>query len=512
MRQVNFLIPLLLFTSLLIFSGCQKDEEPLEEISPIDPATQPSELSRALGIAGSNREGDMPAPTENAIGRPELTHTQPSASVTNDNTVYIPFAFEAQEDIETIFLQVTNADNYWQIPVLVSPGEESHVFQVFIPAHILEGEFRMDYAIGDAAGHISESATLNTRIVPPVSFCEGGDNTMRVEGTDGLTIQTFYFNNAKGMINLEYEMYSKPDRMDIFYNGKWVSGTGNEVAAGTTPPSSQCHDGTNGFTGGEGVVYFYFDSEISNRVDVYLSGCFGGTKWYYDIFCPEAWYADLPACPCDYFDPLIQEEQETNNPQGQWQNCGEISLAWGDFHHGAHFETRWIPVGWDEPGQQCTYDEYGRLITSGIGAGSPDMDSPDACEGLSGYDSDHIEKDVDTWKTIPCIQYLQAWPSNNANGCDPKPLNDIRDRLHLVGNMTCEEITLLITLMEESEDTDSEFRNYFNNPNSGFSNNYLKEQLKILSAETGCSTPSCNPASFSDDECGVIARAYCNLL
>jgi len=46
------------------------------------------------------------------------------------------------------------------------------------------------------------------------------------------------------------------------------------------------------------------------------------------------------------------------------------------------------------PGQQCNYDASGQLITSGLGAGTPDRESPSFINFL--YTS-HYATDVDTY-------------------------------------------------------------------------------------------------------------------
>ena len=73
-----------------------------------------------------------------------------------------------------------------------------------------------------------------------------------------------------------------------------------------------------------------------------------------------------------------------------------------------------------KPSQQCCYDSSGKLITSGVGAGSPDRNFPN-----------HQESDVDPWmcaaeldgnlgviKDGPHMrEYLARRPANNGNNC-----------------------------------------------------------------------------------------------
>lgn len=217
----------------------------------------------------------------------------------------------------------------------------------------------------------------------------------------------------------------------------------------------------------------------------------------------SAWYNSLPPCPCNYEE--VQQLDETTDPQGKWLDCGEASQT---YHYGATFEVRWAPAADGQPGQQCTYDENGALITEGIAAGSPDKVSPQSC----GFDIhvlwhlgsllQHKKADVDTWKEKPCIAYLAHWPANNASHCQPNPVTPISHMQQLVGNMSCEEITALFKVVDQYDSTRTLYA-YFHNP-SATPPLHLKELMMALQVKIDCK-------NRNNDECKAIHQALNNL-
>ena len=173
----------------------------------------------------------------------------------------------------------------------------------------------------------------------------------------------------------------------------------------------------------------------------------------------KPWHEKLPPCPCTY-----KEAQDSAKSKGSgWLDCG---TADSKYHYGASSEVRWAGKPGD-PGQQCTYDSSGNLITSGIGAGSPDKVSPQGC-GNSSYSwtllsnaPKHYINDVYPFGNEPCWYYLQKWPANNGNKCAPaNPVNDIKHFEKLVGNMTCPEIVDLLTAAAKSKTIDPALKDF----------------------------------------------------
>jgi len=218
------------------------------------------------------------------------------------------------------------------------------------------------------------------------------------------------------------------------------------------------------------------------------------------------WYDNLPNCPCSYDE--AKKLNERSNPKGEWLDCGEASQ---DYHYGATYEIRWAPSEAGKPGQQCTYDIDGNLITSGIAAGSPDKVSPRACgfiDGALNFDIStpqaHNKKDVEPWEKggISCIEYLKDWPANNGSSCSENPINGISHMLHVVGDMTCEEITLLIKTID-SNSTNETLKKYIHDK-LNFTPSNLKGIFIGLQKNLDC-------ISDDSDECNVINQVIANL-
>lgn len=126
-----------------------------------------------------------------------------------------------------------------------------------------------------------------------------------------------------------------------------------------------------------------------------------GCKIPYDFF-------NLPDCPCNL--SKLRSNLKTTCPAGKWESFSVND----DYHIGANFEYRWIPNESRKPGQQCTYDKKGNLITGGFAAGTPDKVSP---SGLSISTLEHYNNDVRPFGQFPCSDYMKEWKPNQGDGC-----------------------------------------------------------------------------------------------
>jgi RHS repeat-associated protein len=133
------------------------------------------------------------------------------------------------------------------------------------------------------------------------------------------------------------------------------------------------------------------------------------------------WKNVLPDCPCT--------EQEAKR-SGDYMNEGFLALAYlWYFHPGAANSYRSKPREYRQggrlisrPGQQCTYDPRGNLITSGKGAGTPDFSSP--ADGFGGEGSQiHRSVDVWTWRVLGWHEYSQTWRPNQGKNCKKTSCN-----------------------------------------------------------------------------------------
>jgi hypothetical protein len=189
-------------------------------------------------------------------------------------------------------------------------------------------------------------------------------------------------------------------------------------------------------------------------------------------------------------------------------DCGPANQT---YHYGATTEVRWKPPRHGEPGQQCTYDENGNLITSGIASGSPDKVSPQGCgpwDGISYGEArnflGHNEKDMQPWESLPCREYLKKWPANNANNCSPtNPVADIAHMPEIVGDMNCRDIVDLFNKAKSSKNISQRLKDFIlGNSTTPMTLGDLKREITNWYRDEGCP---------SGTGCDVIRDAFENV-
>ena len=151
------------------------------------------------------------------------------------------------------------------------------------------------------------------------------------------------------------------------------------------------------------------------------------------------WKDGLDACPCT-------QQEAANNPRFK-----DATHFYTDSYHPgaeteyrtrAEFVVRYSPPSNIQfsnklmPGQQCAYDAAGKLITHGVGAGTPDAYSPEVTDNFDGLitEDSHTYWDVTpfdaegmTWQ-----EYQKTWTPNpgkksNGEACEINPPPDIRN-------------------------------------------------------------------------------------
>jgi hypothetical protein len=154
------------------------------------------------------------------------------------------------------------------------------------------------------------------------------------------------------------------------------------------------------------------------------------------------WQDKLFACPCTEDEIIQQRKINAKSYPLTPSNAAERQLemsyhpgAKGFYRSAASEEYR--PEGRKDlyplrPGQQCTYDENGRLITHGPAAGTPDAYGSNATDsyfftsiGKGKVSGLHTTWDVDTYKKLGWREYHKIWKPNNGNSClfNPSPEN-----------------------------------------------------------------------------------------
>ena len=172
---------------------------------------------------------------------------------------------------------VNGTGNYWKINIPGGPSSGQIVLPVGIPANVTIGNFTMSYCLFTANGLVSQPVTLSAEIVDLNTACTGSELE---SGADGLTVRSYTYTKS-GNLSIRYNMYSAPDRMDIFLDGVWTAGTGSSIGSGQAPPASTCSTPAAGFVSCTKVIAY----KAGQRMDIYLSGCFGGTAWNYSFNC-----------------------------------------------------------------------------------------------------------------------------------------------------------------------------------------------------------------------------------
>ena len=282
---------------LILLSGSGCETSALVEINPLE---DPSAFSRSLLIeGGKNRNGDVP--TTNEPSELVISKSQPSATVSSDNFLFIPFLATSSEGARGVYLQIEGADNYWEIPLSSRADSASsssknstntftEVLSIGIPENVQEGIFNISYQLFGSNGKTGAAAMLKTNVTFPIDYCESGEQIGQVEGQDGISAQSYSLGDDPGFITIDYETFTVPDRVDIRYNKQWIRSTG-ELLAGAAPPIKECANvvAGDGFLGTSGVFHIFYDPKVSKKIDVYVSGCLdGGTQWNYNIVeCPK---------------------------------------------------------------------------------------------------------------------------------------------------------------------------------------------------------------------------------
>ncbi len=137
----------------------------------------------------------------------------------------------------------------------------------------------------------------------------------------------------------------------------------------------------------------YNQSETyDNMVMVFYSDFrkIGFTRWYNLNAIDLSWTRGLPT---PYSQITISSNGTPLNPEGASQSNWDVPHTPGAyFHHNARYEMRTTIEG--SEGNQATYDENGRLITSGIAAGTADMYAPYGPGGELRDDFNHLNSDV----------------------------------------------------------------------------------------------------------------------
>ncbi|MEM9679448.1 MAG: hypothetical protein AAF901_03915 [Bacteroidota bacterium] len=149
------IITKIMIVSALFALSCE-DEVPVDVrelfLKPIDPNTELSKLSRNLIVEGTNKEGI--APSSNSEDKVRIVFSQESASVSQGTDLFIPFIYDSETEVTGAYLQIEDADNYWDIPIQANSSSNGYTLNIGLPDKVLEGDFDITYKINDHHGNI----------------------------------------------------------------------------------------------------------------------------------------------------------------------------------------------------------------------------------------------------------------------------------------------------------------------------------------------------------------------
>jgi hypothetical protein len=93
-------------------------------------------------------------------------------------------------------------------------------------------------------------------------------NAKTISGGFGVTPTLHSVGSKSGTILLNYEMYSIPDKLEVFYEGKLLFST-------------------NGFVSGNKTESITYNYNKETEIEVIVTGNDAGTAWEYTVNCPE---------------------------------------------------------------------------------------------------------------------------------------------------------------------------------------------------------------------------------
>lgn len=280
-KKMKYICRFSLFAlTILLLVSCKKDD-PLTEVDPTDPDL----LSTVLIIPGAERQDGQPPTPSTDSDAPSIFNNQTSASIVSGNTLFLPFNFETASDgsggYAGCYIQVDGASTYFDIREDNSSTDGLLVLPVAVPDIVNEGEFCLSYCVYDSNDRVSNVLTTCINI-GGIEECPAFES-----GSDGLTIASYDLGDEAGFVDIEYDTYFVPDRVDVFYDEKWVGGSGSSISPTQVPPVSNCNDGADGYVGESDVITFEYDPNKSRTVTIYMSGCLGGgTAWDLAVSCP----------------------------------------------------------------------------------------------------------------------------------------------------------------------------------------------------------------------------------
>jgi len=105
-------------------------------------------------------------------------------------------------------------------------------------------------------------------------------DTKAHSGSDGVDVKTYTLGTTSGMVAITFNMYSEPDKMEVYYENNLVASTF------TIKGNNRGFVGSGNGSESIGTLHFLYKYHIDQFVKVILTGG-TGTSWEYTIGCPK---------------------------------------------------------------------------------------------------------------------------------------------------------------------------------------------------------------------------------
>jgi len=276
---------LVLVVSAVVLARCYVETDGVSQVD----ITKPQLVQNSLRIPQSQRvRGELPQPCDGYSGLQSIL----SIAVTAGNTVFLPILYTLPSGIQKVFLQVDGAEGYIEAPIITcsatSTSENYGYISIGIPKNIDDGSFKIQYLVQEGLDCYSNLVATIINVNNDIKTCSNA----RASGNDGLTFTTVELGKVSGEVNIFYDTYTVPDRIDIYQGNEWITGFGENPHC-PIPPLCYCRDATpeDGFYGKSGNFVFNFNALKGSTITVVVSGCLaGGTAWEWNL-------VKAPNCP-----------------------------------------------------------------------------------------------------------------------------------------------------------------------------------------------------------------------
>jgi len=105
-------------------------------------------------------------------------------------------------------------------------------------------------------------------------------DTKAHSGSDGVDVKTYTLGTTSGMVAITFNMYSEPDKMEVYYENNLVASTF------TIKGNNRGFVGSGNGSESTGTLHFLYRYHIDQFIKVVLTGG-TGTSWEYTIGCPN---------------------------------------------------------------------------------------------------------------------------------------------------------------------------------------------------------------------------------